>query len=343
VELKKGETVRLGVIELKPLVLTSSLAIEGATGGAEVWIDGTSRGNVSGEGSFRVNDLPPGEHAIILRKADFEEKQFPKAFTAGQPTRVSGAEGQLTPFGAIEFRVSPQAAIITYRRPEEAQSHAGENGRPVRVRAGRYLVSASANGIRPRSDTVTVEPGKTQVIEWTLPPEETKKGPAPPPPKQTVTKEYFQDPGSWTQDGAWWVHKGPSVSWLHRNQGVYLIEVLRQTSKKALVIKQTRHVDWVIDQRGASNRIEYSFDFVNLERRATVDGKTEPKKVKLLPSAATGDSYTIQIEVSPERIVIKDGQGNELDRYERPNRTEPLGRFGFKGDVSLAVKRAEER
>ena len=86
------------------------------------------------------------------------------------------------------------------------------------------------------------------------------------------------------------------------------------------------------------------FDFSNLERKATVDGKTEPKKVKKLPPAvASGDSYTIQIEIGADQIVIKDAQGNELDRYQRPNRTEPLGKFGFKGDVSLAIKSAQER
>ena len=45
VELKKGETLALGVIELKQVVLKASLAIEGATREAEVLIDGASRGS----------------------------------------------------------------------------------------------------------------------------------------------------------------------------------------------------------------------------------------------------------------------------------------------------------
>ena len=340
VELKKGETLPLGVVELKQLVLTASLAIEGATREAEVLIDGTPRGNVGGDGSFSLNDLSPGEHTIALRKADFEDKQLSKPFTVRQTVRISGADGQLTPFGTLDFRVTPPSASITYKRAEEAQTHPAENGKAVRVRAGRYVVTATANGNRPRSETVPVEPGKAPLIDWTLPLEEAKKGPAPPP-KQTVTKDYFQDPAAWTQAGAWWIHKGEAVSWLRNKQGVYLIEFLRQITKIA-PIKRTRHVDWVIDQRDSGNRVEYSFDFGTLERRATVDGKTESKKVKLPPAAASGDSYAIQIEIGPDLIVIRDAQGRELDLYQRPNRAVLLGGFGFKGDVALRIVNAAE-
>jgi hypothetical protein len=203
------------------------------------------------------------------------------------------------------------------------------------------LVTATANGNRQRQETVPVEPGKAPLIDWTLPLEEAKKGPIQPP-KQTVTKDYFQDPAAWTQAGAWWIHKGEAVSWLRNKQGVYVIEFLRQTSKIGF-LKRKRHVEWVIDQRSSTNHIDYTFDFGTLERKATVDGMTESKKAKLPPAAASGDSYTIQIEIALDQIVIKDAQGKELDRYDRPNRAEPLGKFGFKGDVALAVKSAVER
>jgi len=122
---------------------------------------------------------------------------------------------------------------------------------------------------------------------------------------------------------------------------MYRFEFRRQAAKKALVISTTRHVEWVIDQRDASNHIDYTFDFGSLERRATVDGKTESKKVKLAPGAASGDSYTIQIEIGLDRIVIEDAQGKVLDQYDRSNRAAPLGKFGFKGEVALTVKKLE--
>jgi hypothetical protein len=250
----------------------------------------------------------------------------------------------LTPFGILDFRVTPQNASITYKRAEEAQARPAENGKSVHVRAGRYVVTATA-GTRELQRSVTVDAGKPIAIDWILPPpasDDSKKALPPPPPKQTLTKDHFRDPASWTQDGAWWVHKGDLVSWLTNNQGTFVIEFLRQTSTKMGIIKKTRKVEWVIDQRDPSNRIEYSFDFANLDRRPTVNGKTtDGKKVKAPAAALSGDSYALQIEISPDRIVIGDTRGNVLDQYQRPNRVEPLGRFGFKGDVALAIRRAD--
>ena len=121
--------LHLGVIELKPVVRTASLVIEGATREAEVLIDGTARGVVGGDGSFKLDDLSPEAHTLTLRKADYEDKQLSKTFTVGQPVRLSGADVQLTPFGILEFRVTPQNASITYKRAEEAQARPAENGK----------------------------------------------------------------------------------------------------------------------------------------------------------------------------------------------------------------------
>lgn len=344
VELKKGETVPLQIGELKALPRTASLVMEGATHGAEVLIDNTSRGVVGGDGSFRFDEVPPDGHTITLRKNDFEDKQLQKAFTVGQTVRISGAEGQLTPFGTLDFRVTQQSAAITFKRAEESQTHAAENGKAVPVRAGRYTITATASGFGPHSETVTVEPGRSRPIDWTL---TAVAAPVVTPATRTaptliVTKDYFKDPSNWTQDGDWWAHKSSGVSWLRHNQGVYVIELQRHPVRFG-PIKHNRKVEWVVDFRNSGNQIEYSFDFGSLERRVTENGNTETKKFKAPAAAATRDSYTLQIEISPDRIAIKDMQGNALDEYPRPSRAEAVGRFGFKGEVALAVKKADER
>jgi hypothetical protein len=94
----------------------------------------------------------------------------------------------------------------------------------------------------------------------------------------------------------------------------------------------------VIDQKDENNRVEYTFEFGSLERRVTVDGKALPR-VKI-PTGA-GESYTLQIDIRPGLITIRDAQGKELDQYQRPNPSEPLGKFGFKSDVELAVRKVE--
>jgi serine/threonine-protein kinase len=337
VELKKGETLALGVIELKAVVLKASLAIEGAARDAEVLIDGTPRGSTGAMGALSLSDVPPGEHTITLRKAEFEDKQIARAFMAGQTVRIGGAEGQLiSSFGSFEFRVTPPGASITYKRADETQVHSAENGKGARVRAGRYQVTTTAAGYRPHSETVAVESGKPLTVEWALAPvEEVKKAVTLPPPAP-----YFEDPAAWSKDGAWWIHKGAAVGWVRHNQGLHVIEFQRQVTKIG-PIKRTRHVEWVVDQKDAANRIDYLFDFGTLERRVIVDGKSESNKVKLSPGGSPGDSYTIQIEISAERILIKDAQGKILDQYQRPDRAQAPGKFGFRGDLALAVKKAE--
>jgi len=127
------------------------------------------------------------------------------------------------------------------------------------------------------------------------------------------------------------------MGWLRANQGDYSIEFLRQTGKLFGIKKTTKHVEWVIDQKDSANHIDYSFDFSSLNRRATVGGKPQTG-VKNPVAAGSGETYTLRIEIGRERIIVRDAQGKELDRYERPSPGEPLGRFGFKGDVALVVK-----
>jgi hypothetical protein len=273
---------------------------------------------------------------------DFEEKSFPRQFIAGQAIRIAGVEGQLIPFGTLDFHLTPSGAVPTYRRSDETPVHTVENGRSVHVKAGRYLITASASGYSSHSETAAVEPGKSLAIEWVLPPVVEVRKPAPPPdPKAPLTNEYFTSSSDWTRDGSWWVHKIEGTSWFRANQGTYVIE-LRQNSKSG-ILKRRRHVEWVIDSRSLTNYVEYNFDFATLERKATAEGKLDKKSKKLPEPPAAEESYTIQIDIGPDRIVIKDLQGRELDSYQRPNRGEALGRFGFKGDVGLIVKRAVER
>jgi len=338
VDLKRGEVRQLAAFTLKPAVHTASLAIEGAPRDAEVWIDGRQLGSIGADGAFQRDDVTPGGHTVSLKKADFEDKELSRSFTVGQAVHLTGSDVQLTPFGSLDFRVSPPGTTVSYKRADEAQLHNAEDGKPVHLKAGRYMISASSAGFKTRTDTVSVEPGKALPVEWALVPEEVKKA-APAQPKTVLTKDYFQNPAQWVQDGDRWTHEGEGMSWMRNNQGAFTIELFRKTSKIGF-IKHTKRVEWVVDQKDESNRVEYAFEFGSLERRVTVEGKSLPH-VKV--ATGTGDSYTLQIDIQPERITIRNGQGKELDEYKRPHPSDAVGRFGFKGDVELAIRKAEER
>jgi serine/threonine-protein kinase len=335
VELKKGEMLTLPRFDLKPVVRTASLVIEGATRDAEVWIDGRSAGKIEAGGSFKLDDITPEAHRIVLKKADFEDKELPQnTFTAGQSVRFSGTEAQLTPFGILEFRIVPEGATVSYKRADEAQVHTAEYGKTVHVKAGRYQISANAADRVGRQETVAVEPGKSQLVAWVLATVEKK---APTPPKPRVTSDYFQDPGSWKLADGWWVHQGEGVSWLRANQGIFVIEIQRPASKKGSFLRKAKYADWVIDQRDEDNRIDYSLDSGGMEYKVIVDGKVRSKQsVKVGP----GDSQLIQIEIRPDRVTVG-SQGKTL-QAQRPKASEPPGRFGFKGEVALRVHRGEK-
>jgi eukaryotic-like serine/threonine-protein kinase len=337
VDLKKGDRP-VAKFELRALPKMAFLAIEGGTPDADVLIDGSFVGKVAADGSYKRDEVPPAGHTIGLRKPNFEPKQYARTFTAGQTERIAGADAQLTPYGTIEFRLTPPFATITYQRVDEAQPRSGENGKSFSVRPGRYLVRASANGHLQRQEQVEVEPGKTRQLEWALAVVKTEV-PPPPPQPPTLTKDYFKDPNAWKEQGGWWVHRGEETSWLKNNEGVYTIEMLRQAANIGF-IKRTRHVQWVADEKENGDRIEYTFDFGNIERQTFVGGKVEAKS-KMPVSGKAHDSYTLQIDISPRRIVVKDAGGRELDVYDRPNAAEPVGKFGIRGDVALKVKRGE--
>jgi hypothetical protein len=320
----------------------ATLIIDGATPDAEVLVDGVFSARVGPDGVYRRDDISPGIRAITLRKQDYEERDFRPNLGAGQTLRINGPEVQLVPYGRIAFRISPANATIVYRRTDETQSHSVASGTALPMKAGRVWVTATAQGRVDRQEEFTVEAGKTAAVEWTLVGRtETPPAPAPPVSAPVVhrTPDYFSDPRSWSESGRWWVHKGPSVSWLRDGEGLYTIEFLKQRTNLGIV-KTTKHVEWTVTM-GATGRVEYTFDFGSIRRRVFPGGK--PAEDVRQSVDGGGDRSTLQFEIGPDRIVIRDAAGKPLDTFERPKSEQPFGRFGFKGDVALVVNRGSAK
>src|SRR6185437_14346653 len=213
VELKKGAVVPLPVFDLKPLVVTASLEIEGGTPGAEVWIDGQQSGTLDSDGGFSKQGLSAETHSIRLQKADFEVKEIQRPFTAGQAVRISGGEARLTPFGNVMFHVVPDGAVVSWRRDQETQTHTAANGSTIRLPAGRYVITASAADRNPRTETMNVAPGGTLNLDWFL--GMTAK------PVPVATEPRACDDPSWTQTKNGWVrHEGKGFAWCSNKEGV---------------------------------------------------------------------------------------------------------------------------
>ncbi|HWB95583.1 MAG TPA: PEGA domain-containing protein, partial [Bryobacteraceae bacterium] len=296
VEVKKGETRQIA-FELKPGANTASLLIEGATPAAEVWIDGKQSGETGRDGAFSRQDLPPGAHTITLRKTDFEEHAFRREIAVGQTTHLSGPETQLKPFGALALKVTPTNASLSYRREGDEQVREAVNGQVLRVQAGRYVINAKADRRTPHSETITVVPGRVTNVSWSL---TTTVESRPAQNHLLQTKDYFENSNQWKSDGAWGEHDTPSTSWLERNQGLYTITVLRQSSN-VLFLKRTKRVEWDADYRDENNRIQYWLDGHSLRRRHIVSGSVVSEIKQPVPD---GSSYTFQIELRPDRVTV---------------------------------------
>jgi hypothetical protein len=328
VELKKGAAVTLPVFDLKPVVQAASLEIEGGIPGAEVWIDGQDAGTLSPDGGFSKEGIAGGEHSIALKRADFEGKEIQKTFAAGRTVRVDGAEARLTPFAAMIFQVVPEAATISWKSDQETQAHSVTNGHTLRLPGGRYVISASAADRSPRSESVTLVAGAPPLkIDWFL--GMVEKAATPPP----AAEHVFDGSRTGFRDGGWEYHQGKGTVWLGKREGLFRLALRRPQDSKFLGIHKGGRVEWTIDWKDASNRIEYVLERKSLERTVFKAGKSS-LPVKTPVNMSAGPNWNLDIEIHRNRIEVRSG-GKVLDAYDRPDPAEALGKSGFEGDIEL--------
>jgi eukaryotic-like serine/threonine-protein kinase len=320
VELAKAAVVKTR-IDLNPIPKTGSVVIDGGTANAEVLLDGVSAGHTDAQGHFEMDGIAEGNHSILLKKAEHEDKQLTgKSVQAGQALRITGAEGQLAPWGAITFDV-PRDVEVTWRS-EDGQTRTNGPG-TVRVKPGHYIAS-----VRGFEQSLVVQSGKTERFSW-APPAPSKKETVPV--KASPPPDVFQNPEVWTADGPWHVHNSGETAWVRNSQGTFTVIVKRPKSGK-FHIGGSRLI-FEVDYKDEKDRIEYTLDSGGtLERRVFVDGNVQSKHSTKFGQR---DSYTLRIEIRPERIAVS--AGGSSDVFDRPQAAARLGRFGFRGEASVQI------
>lgn len=94
VEFIKGKPVALNV-DLKPLVTTAYLVVEGGTPGAQVIIDGMPVKSLDSAGAARI-EVAPGPHKVALRKDGFQPSpETQQILIRGQETKLGASEAKL--------------------------------------------------------------------------------------------------------------------------------------------------------------------------------------------------------------------------------------------------------
>lgn len=333
-EVKKGAEVRLQ-FDLKPQPQFGSLQIRGGIAGSEVLIDQKSAGTLGPDGSLSLNALPPGDHAIELRRDQYLPKRLQRSFHAGQTVVLAGADVALAiGSGTIRIIRTPASAAVTYRRGDETESHEAR-GSQIELRPGSYTFSASAPEYAPVSIRVQLAASETREVEFTL----ARERPAAPPAAAPTGMAEFEDAQSWKKEGSSWVHKGGGfVPYKLTPKGVFTFTVELLKGGGVFRAGQLR---WCLQYVDSRNYLLYEMDRKNFWAGVIEKGK-RLERVKTPHNLGNQKAYTIQIEVTPDRVVQKLRVGDDwkvLDTFAEQGRDFTQGKFGFliQGNDEIAI------
>jgi hypothetical protein len=334
VEVKKGAEVRLQ-FDLKPQPQFGSLEIHGAMAGTEVLVDQKNAGTVGPDGSFSLSAIQPGDHTIELRREQYLPKRLQRSIHAGQAVVLTGADVVLAAAnGTIRLTRNPASATITYRRGDEPESHPAR-GNQIELPPGSYAFSASAPGFTESTTRVQLAAGENREVDFTL----AGERPAAPPPARASGMAEFEDAQRWKKDGDSWVHKGGGfVPYKLPPKGVFTFTV--QLLKGGGVFR-TGQIRWCLQYLDSKNYLLSEMDRKNFWAGVIEKGK-RAERVKAPHNLENQKAFTIQIEVTPDRLVQKVRVGDEwkvLDTFVEPGRDFTQGKFGFliQGNDEIAI------
>jgi len=334
VEVKKGAEVRLQ-FDLKPRPQFGSLEIHGAPAGAEILVDQKSAGTVDPGGEFSLGAIQPGDHTIELRRDRYLPKRLQRTFRAGQAVVLAAADVVLAPAnGTVRLTRNPASATVAYRRGDDAESHE-VRGDQIELPPGNYAFSASAPGFTESTTRVQLAAGENREVVFTL----VGERPAAPPPVVESGMADFEDAQSWKKDGANWVHKGGGfVPYKLPPKGVFTftVELLKGGG-----VFRAGQIRWCLQYVDARNYLLFEMDRKNFWAGVIQKG-TRFERVKAPHNLGNQKAFTIQIEVTPDRLVQKVRVGGEwkvLDTFSEPGRDFTQGKFGFliQGNDEIAI------
>jgi hypothetical protein len=335
VEVNKGAEVRLQ-FDLKPQPQFGSLQIHGAMAGTEVLMDRKSAGIVKPDGSFSLSAIPPGDHTFDLQREQYLPKRLQRHIQAGQTLTLSGADVVLaSAYGTIRLTRNPASATITYRRADETASHEA-GGNQIELPPGSYAFSASAPGFTESLTRVQLAAGESRQVDFAL---IRERQAAPPPVVAAGGMAEFEDAQSWKKDGDSWVHKGGGfVPYKLPPKGVFTFTV--QLLKGGGVFRGGQ-VRWCVQYLDAKTYLLSEMDGKNFWTGVIDKGK-RAERVKAPHNLGNQKVFTIQLEVTPDRLVQKVRVGDEwkvLDTFAEPGRDFTQGKFGFliQGNDEIAI------
>ena len=161
--LRKGEEFKLE-FQLKPMPKVASLAIQGAIPGSQVLLDQNPIGTVQDDGSFTASSVPPGDHAIELRKDAYKPRKIEKRFEASQTVQLAAADVALEKMpGTLKLNVAPPKprSPLRGRARPPGRSPAPYSACPMALTPCR----PARRIIQDKTYTVSLAPGDNKTLD----------------------------------------------------------------------------------------------------------------------------------------------------------------------------------
>lgn len=326
---KKGAETRLS-FKLQAIPQIAVLHITGGTAGAEVLIDNQSVGKIGADGTFSHANVAPGDHTLELRREQYASKTISHAFRPGETVELTGDAVVLERAGGtLRISVTPKEAQITIKHGDEARGNpvfAGSHSLP----AGTYTLVAKAPGYADATKTVQIKVGESVAADLNL----TKEGGGTV--KPVTAKADWEKPGDWQSENGWLVHRGGNFVPFSAQPSTGTFSFSVQLLKGGVFKKR---IQWRVGYIDDKNYIGYSMDKKSLESKMVVNGKgTDRPKIQL----DAEEPFTLQIEVTPERIVHRLREGDQwvvIDTLPKAGANQ--GKFGFyipgKDEVAISA------
>lgn len=309
--------------ELKPMPRLATLQIQTDGEGFQIKVDGKVAGQTDASGRFETKTIEPGERLIEISRPNFKTRSFSKRFAAGDNLVLSRADTKLDQApGTLRYSVNPAVSKVTLRSAGAAERVLA--GPEVSLPPGTYQITAAATGFKPRTETFTIEPGRTAsvnlVLESLVAAKEVK-------PTITAPSSPWEGNVVFLDRGDGYSAPPAGVPYIFLNQGVFTGSIRFSASWEL-----RRNLTWLTHFKDFQNHVRWELDHRDLVVTVVQNGKgkkqSQKHKIKDLSKA------TFRLNVQPSSVQLT---------LENPSwQAEPVavpeglsGKFGFS---TLATK-----
>ena len=325
IEVKKGEETKLA-FKLRPLPQIASLQIRDGVPGTQILIGDRAIGRVGPDGVLSASNLAPGQHEIEARRDGFVPKRILRTLRAGETLVINGSELVLpASVGTLHLTVNPPEAAVTYRRADDTEAHPVRGG-TLRLDPGTYTFTARAPNHVDKIERAVIAAGETRSLDITLA-REVKQAAAPGPKPASVAKPA--DWSGWSRDGGAYVRKGGNRVLVQPVDAPGVITFTAHLRKGGNLFRGGK-LRWFVENEGGYS--QYELD--KKKFTAKIPGGSHSRdlgKGSAAEEDEEGKAYTVQIEITPDRIIHRMKVGSSWETVDtqanRGGATE--GRFGF--------------